>query len=226
MKIHKKLILIQLICICSICYSQFSGGSGTLVDPYQVATAEDLNNIRDYLTSNYIQTADIDLGISPWNEGEGWEPIGNLDSIFYGIYDGNNYMVSNLKINKPKSEFLGLFGQTADGEVKNLKLINIEITSLSAMYVGALIGYARSNVTNCSSTGIIQGGIYTGGLLGSSGFSVISDCYSNADVTSDSTKVGGLIGYSVNNIINSYATGTVRGSSEVGGLIGYFFDGG
>ncbi|MDA3886182.1 MAG: T9SS type A sorting domain-containing protein [Candidatus Delongbacteria bacterium] len=69
----KKLIIISIILIQMVLSSQFSGGSGTVLDPYHVATAEDLDNIRNYLESSFIQTADIDLGVAPWNVGEGWD---------------------------------------------------------------------------------------------------------------------------------------------------------
>ncbi|MDA3837901.1 MAG: hypothetical protein PF574_02850 [Candidatus Delongbacteria bacterium] len=68
----KKIIIITIILIQFLAYSQFSGGSGTVLDPYHVATATDLDNIRNYLESSFIQTADIDLGVAPWNVGEGW----------------------------------------------------------------------------------------------------------------------------------------------------------
>ena len=85
-----------IIILNLLCFSQFSGGSGTIEDPYQIATAEDLNNIRNYMTSSFIQTADIDLGVHPWNEGEGWDPIGDYDPFdpsrsFRGNYDGDSY---------------------------------------------------------------------------------------------------------------------------------------
>jgi hypothetical protein len=38
----------------------------------------------------------------------------------------------------------------------------------------------------------------------------------------DSYSVGGLVGYSTNNIYNSYAIGDVSGDFEVGGLVGFF----
>lgn len=73
-------------------------GSGTESDPYQVATAEDLDNVRNDLTAYYIQVADIDL-----SEYENWVPIGyytyEYDHVFNGSYDGNGFTISNLTIN-------------------------------------------------------------------------------------------------------------------------------
>ena len=50
-------------------YFFFAGGSGTEADPYQVATPEKLHNARKHLDKQFIQTADIDLGGSPYNGG-------------------------------------------------------------------------------------------------------------------------------------------------------------
>jgi hypothetical protein len=53
----------------------FAGGSGTAEDPWQVATAEQLDRIRNDLTAHYILVDDIDLsGI------DNWIPIGVFQS--------------------------------------------------------------------------------------------------------------------------------------------------
>ena len=49
----------------------FAGGSGTEDDPYQIATADQLNNVRNHLDKHFILTANIDL------LGTNWDPIGN-----------------------------------------------------------------------------------------------------------------------------------------------------
>ena len=54
----------------------FAGGSGTSNDPWQIATAEQLDRVRDDLTAHYILTADIDL-----SDHENWSPIGAFQSL-------------------------------------------------------------------------------------------------------------------------------------------------
>ena len=66
-------------------------------------------------------------------------------------------------------------------------------------------------------------GIYdVGGFVGYNPSSSIDNSYATGSV-SGSSDVGGLVGDNVNSssIANSYATGSVSGSSNVGGLIGY-----
>ena len=83
----------------------FAHGSGTASDPYLVATAADLNGVRDYLSAHFRQTADIDLsGYS------NWVPIGNDSTGFTGTYDGAGHTVSNLTIDRASENFIGLFG--------------------------------------------------------------------------------------------------------------------
>jgi hypothetical protein len=83
-------------------------GNGTISDPFQVGTAEQLNEIRNFSSWNFLQTADIDL--SGFQTDEGWEPIGSLDYPFEGSFDGNGFKITGLKINRPNVGYVGLFG--------------------------------------------------------------------------------------------------------------------
>lgn len=201
-------------------------GLGTVSDPYQVATASDLNDVRNNLSAYYKQMNDIDLsGYS------NWVPIGEDSTTrFSGFYDGNNYKITGLIINRPSKNWVGLFGNV-DGSFFTTKLqnINIENASISgSMLTGALIGaIGRGSVFNCSSSGtVISNNEYTGGLIGRVGDVVVNFCHSSCDVTvSDKYYTGGLIGACNNTdsvVINSYATGNVTGQGKCGGLVGWF----
>ena len=118
MKIMYKLIIFLFLFLNMQCYSQFAGGSGTYEDPWLIRTPENLDSIRYYLGNismnlHFKQIADIDLGVTPWNEGTGWEPIGR-DTISYnnfmGSYDGCDFSIKNLYINEPDQDYIGLFG--------------------------------------------------------------------------------------------------------------------
>jgi len=57
----KKTVTSIIILIWSIgAFAQFAGGDGSPGSPYQVATATQLNSVRDYMSSHFLQTADID----------------------------------------------------------------------------------------------------------------------------------------------------------------------
>ncbi|NLK49555.1 MAG: hypothetical protein GX294_02790, partial [Candidatus Cloacimonetes bacterium] len=210
-------------------FSQFAGGSGTASDPWQVATAEHLNNVRDYLgedhsDKHFIQTADIDLDVAPWNKGKGWIPIGfhgydnegnYLSMRFYGTYDGDGRVITGLYINRPESFFQGLFEYT-EGTIKNLGVENLNISGHS--HTGGLVGMSYGSIANCYSSGSIRGDGCTGGLVGMS-YGSIANCYSSGSITGDN-GVGGLVGENSGSIDNCYSIGSVTGDYVVGGLVG------
>ncbi|MDY0017842.1 MAG: GLUG motif-containing protein [Candidatus Delongbacteria bacterium] len=204
----------------------FAGGDGSELDPYQVATAEQLNTVRDYPEAFFIQIADIDLGVAPWNENEGWIPVGDGDVPFVGSYDGGNYKISNLTINRGSENFIGLFGFTNDVELKNLVLAGVNITGQD--FTGSLAGYCfdidpefRTIIYNCTSTGIVNGSGNAGGLIGYAEECTITNSFYNGTVNAGSST-GGLVGqtYQYCTILNCYTGGTVTGTSGVGGFIG------
>lgn len=222
----------------------FAGGIGTLTDPYKVSTANQLDKVRDYLDSHFIQTADINLAVNPYNAGKGWVPIGNESDKFRGTYNGNDYKITGLTINGNENN-QGLFGCTSGGAVlSNIGLVNITINGkyqigglasknmgiiekcyakgsvIGDSNVGILVGLNMGIIEKSYSTGLVIGFDCVGGLVGSvwAGGS-IKTSYSNAQVKGN-TKVGGLIGELVSIIENSYATGSVKGVNRVGGLVG------
>ena len=102
----------------------FGGGNGTVVNPYVVEDAADLNAVRNILNAHYLQTADIDLALM----GD-WEKIGtNLEGErFAGVYDGGNYAISNLRIRDlSPTPRAGLFC-FIEGVVKNVHLRNVDV---------------------------------------------------------------------------------------------------
>lgn len=112
-----------------------------------------------------------------------------------------------------------MFGRTSSCTIDNLGLIDVNITGNTG--VGALIGYDyfSSNVTNCYSTGNVDGVTdEVGGLIGEN-WAEIDNCYSTANVDGN-YNVGGLVGYNNGNVSQSHSTGSVTGSNDVGGLVG------
>jgi len=202
-------------------------GLGTELDPYQVATAEDLNDVRNDLTAYYVQASDIDL-----SGYESWVPIGDATTPFNGNYEGNLFIVTNL-VATCSSDNIGLFGyMNGAAELNNITIENCDV--MGNYCVGALVGDWRGGkINNCKSSGTVTGTQYVGGLVGyayiASGELPIDQCSSTAEVNAvgSSTKyLGGLIGYAQKGIaFNScYATGDVTGidgnTKWAGGLCG------
>ena len=227
----KSWILVFCFCIVlSSSFAQFAGGSGTKSDPWQVATARQLDNVRNYLgeaheNKYFIQTADIDLGVAPWNRGEGWEPIGyyydyesSTRTGFYGNYNGNGKVISNLYINRPDGDYQGLFG-FSEGLIQNLGIKDVSVSGKE--YIGALVGNTGGSLINCYSNGSVIGEDTAGGLVGHN-YGIIDICHSVCSVEG-SWYIGGLVGYNECTISNCYCKGNVNGDDFVGGLVGWSY---
>ncbi len=232
-----RLFVVLIVSTITALSQTYSGGSGTSDDPYLVSTKADLK----YLSENssdwdkyFKQTADITFadadflsGGDFYNGGSGFIPIGSpYVSDFSGGYNGNGHRISNLKISTA-SAYVGFFGEVnSSGEIKDLGLENVNITSISQV-VGGLAGYAQNvTITNCYTTGSVAGTYDVGGLVGGTGVVAISSCYSACSVSGSESWIGGLVGdnNSANKnvpISNCYSTGSVSGSwSYIGGLVG------
>jgi hypothetical protein len=207
--------------------AQFAAGDGSSGNPYQVANATHLNNVRDYLGDYFIQTDNINLDVAPYNTGDGWEPIGTSSSKFTGNYSGQGYTVSNLFINRVVTDNVGLFGYTSGTAIiSRIGIINANVTGRNR--VAALIGNSEGSVSESYSTGIVEGNQTVGGLVGyNNGLGVnntglVSNSYSLAYARGTSNTCGGLVAWNYyGTITNSYSSGGVAGSSSTGGLAGF-----
>jgi len=214
----------QAVTVTANFAADFAGGDGTEAEPYQIATADELNNVRYFPDACFILTDDIDLNIAPYNTGEGWEPIGT----FTGSFDGNGNTISNLFINSNDTT-IGLFGlvDSNTAVVQDLGLVGVDITDGSV--VGAIAGYLnRGSIQNCYAEGTINAAAMAGLLVGRLDHGTIGTSYALGSINSDGNNIGGLVGYmhSVGgNIGNSYARVNADGNDSVGGLVGGLNDG-
>ncbi|MCA0447037.1 MAG: T9SS type A sorting domain-containing protein [Bacteroidetes bacterium] len=202
-------------------------GSGTVGDPYQVSSVDNLYwisaNIAQW-NKVYVQTMDIDASsTSGWNGGSGFSSIG-FGTQWTGSYDGQNHVIDGLVISRSGTDYGGLFGNVGSASViKNLGLTNCLISG--KQYTGALAGYNTGQITNCFTTGMVSGFYAVGGLVGYNSNGVITASFSNANVTCSTDRVGGLVGYNNGSgatISNCYATGNATATGiRAGGLLGY-----
>jgi hypothetical protein len=199
----------------------FNGGAGSETDPWTIATAEQLNNIR-YLSDAthsdkfYEQIADIELGVSPWNDGEGWEPI----SRFYGTYNGGGFSVNGLLISRPIEASQGLFEHNS-GLINGLSVTNANVSG--AGNTGGLVGLNSGTLSGVSVTGVVNADdSRVGGIAGTNN-GLIEESWSGADI-SGANDVGGLVGNNQGTISGSAASGDVSGEERVGGLLGYNYN--
>ena len=135
----------------------------------------DLNAVQENLSASYILANDVDCNITrSWDGGKGFTPIGNDINSFSGLFDGNGHTISNLYINRSTQDYVGLVGYTHNATIRNLGLIDVNITGHN--YVGALIGHLDNytTISNNYSTGQIIGNLDIGGLVGESYGNILS----------------------------------------------------
>ena len=112
--------------------------------------------------------------------------------------DRHNHILTNLFINRPSEDGIGLFGAVQRGAVAgsgviwDVGLIKVDVTGRDA--VGSLLGRTRYGVVIGShASGRVAGGDQAGGLVGESWGNLI-DTYAAVDV-SGNQAVGGLVGH-------------------------------
>ena len=243
----------------------FSGGDGTEANPYQIATANDLLQLSKYTkgtgategynstskrtyfrsTVHYKQTADINCS----SLGNNMNPIGERDYHFYGSYDGQNMVISNLEMTEKNEALVGLFAHVENGTLKNVILQNATVGSVSQDAngsTGALAGFIKGTtlVDNCQVISSTISGLKTGGIVGFSHTGTVSNCklrgctvtasgtYTPEGGTAKTGFCGGIVGGSHQVIINDcYCYGaeedgkgtatTISGQGITGGIAGY-----
>ena len=226
MKQRKRLLSLLCALILALAFSvpaalaentaAFAGGSGTLEDPWQVATPAQLDAIRNDLTASYILTEDIDLAnfgvftpigayVQDKSENpDGEEPI--LEYAFTGTFEGGGHVISHLTIEQPESMGVGMFaciaGEKAFARNVTFRDVNVSGAMLSATLVGYLTSGAENAVDDVhltSSAGqrnsVASSFVMAGGIVGGSTLSSITNCsVENTDVAVGPYGIGGALG--------------------------------
>ncbi|WP_276356120.1 S-layer homology domain-containing protein [Cohnella caldifontis] len=204
-----------------------------------IGNAHQLQLMAMDLTADYTLASDIDFGTTftdgnrsdMWatsaGAGAGFAPIGR-DPInaYSGVFDGKDFTIRNLVINRAGTDNVGLFGMiVSPGVIRNVVLEEGLVKGRSN--TGGLLGYINTGKVEKSYAALdVEGNENVGGLVGYQygNESTITLSRSSGNV-SGVRYVGGLAGYSINfsqseMISQSYATGNVSGTESVGGLVG------
>lgn len=207
----------------------FAAGDGSLGNPYQIATVEQLNSIghNTRLLDKHFQLAnDLDLS------GESFNIIADGPYAFTGSFDGNNHAIDNLNISVPYTHGnIGLIGLVYTGSVSDLTLRNVSVEADRVRNVGTVVGQNFSGtVQNCHSHNINVTGFWTvGGLVGLnywhayiSGSSATGSVEESDILLTMSSGVGGIAGENSfwSEIETSGFVGDLAGDDFIGGLVG------
>lgn len=207
---------------------KFEAGNGTETDPYIIATAAQLDEVRNFQSACFELSKDIDLSSYLNSNSSGWTPIKD----FTGKFDGKKHTIKGLWISLSSIGNVGLFANiqgSSDYEragVSNL-FVNISKKGITGgSSVGGICGESYyGNIENCMVTGDISGGEDVGGVVGYCRYhSSISQCASSGNIIATNGQVGGILGnyYESCSIENCYSIANVKTeySSTVYGIGG------
>lgn len=213
-----------------------------------VEDVEQLQAINTNLNGNYALRNSIDAtATSSWDDNdndninEGFKQIGTeINNAFTGKFDGLDYNIFGLTINRSGENDVGLFGVVNGATINNVTLVGGEITGKDN--VGAIVGSANNTtLTNVVNSAAVSGNSNVGGIVGSATNSAIKDAINTGTINGSGDNVGGLIGNLQDSkfieatditeevekglIGNSYNLGDVSGKGHnVGGLVGHAYD--
>lgn len=185
---------------------------------YTVKTPAQFYWLSQQINKGSIDTSKvtIKLGNDLDFHNDEWLPVGVEDHEYKGNFDGQGKTISNLYINRPGENYLGLFGTANNNNaLRNITFDKVEIIGKS-LYNGG--------------PGGLYGGNYAGALVGRlltgmvDSVSVKSFSYNSDRDTAAGNFIGGVIGSaeSINLSNSSVNTGVFMTSGDnVGGVIGF-----
>lgn len=199
---------------------KFEAGNGTETDPYIIATAAQLDEVRNFPSACFELSKDIDLSYYLNSNSSGWTPIKD----FTGKFDGKKHTIKGLWISLSSISNVGLFANiqgSSDNKrasVSNL-FVNISKKGITGeSRVGGICGnLSYGNIENCMVTGDISGYQYVGGIVGRNNdnyynSSIISQCASSGNIIATDDEVGGILGFKYGScsIENCYSIANVK----------------
>lgn len=203
-----------------------------------VEDVKQLQAMDTNLGGNYALRNSIDAtATSSWNGGKGFSSIGvdengkTNGTGFTGKFDGIDYNIFGLTINRSDETNVGLFGAATNANIKNVTLVGGSI--IGAADVGAIVGAAEmTSISNVTNSARVEGNKNIGGIVGIADSTTIENAINTGSIDAKGDNVGGLVGTMIdtntndNNdsklIGNSYNLGNVSSEGHnVGGLVGH-----
>lgn len=201
-----------------------------------VEDVKQLQAIDTNLSGNYALRNSIDAtATSSWDDNdndyinEGFKQIGTANNEFTGKFDGLDYNIFGLTINRADENNVGLFGVVNGATINNVTLVGGSITGGQA--VGAIVGFARDSViSNSTNSAAVNGNYNIGGIVGDARNSTLTNLINTGTIgaaTGAGNRIGGLVGNLQDSSLggNSYNLGAVTSvGHDVGGLVDHAYD--
>lgn len=157
-------------------------GNGSSKDPYLLFNLQQLKNMHSFYMEiyegrNYKQMNDLYLENLNY-----WQPLGDNQKPFKGVYDGNGYEIHNMHLNSEWDKeyyFAGFFGFTYNCTLKNIHIRRSSIKCKSD-WMGGIVAYGRNTrIEECSVDVHIEQHkpAVAGGIAGELENSFIENCY-------------------------------------------------
>lgn len=172
-------------------FTEFSGGEGTIKNPYIVTNAKNFKNINSYPSSCFSQEGNIIFTT----------PVTIED--FKGTYNGNGYTLSHLSLTETEGNCT-LF-ETNEGTLENIRIYDGFFFSYEN--TASLCQTNKGNIINCSSYSSVTGK-NCGGLVHTNE-GKISNSFFEGKISAYSA--GGLVYANNGGILNSYANAHIFG---------------
>lgn len=199
---------------------KFEAGNGTETDPYIIATAAQLDEVRNFPSACFELSKDIDLSSYLNSNSSGWTPIKD----FTGKFDGKKHTIKGFWISLSSISNVGLFANiqgSSDNKMASVSNLFVNISKkgiTGGSSVGGICGsLSYGNIENCMVTGDISGYQYVGGIVGRNNdnyysSSIISQCASSGNIIATDDEVGGILGlkYGSCSIENCYSIANVK----------------
>ncbi len=188
-------------------YFTVTGDSWRYYNP--ITTADEFEKLTQNSAMwrrNYVLQSDIDLS------GRNITPIGNEVTPFYAHFSGDGHKISNLIIDQPDSDNVGLFGYVS-GWLYDIITENGSITGRNN--VGGIFGYASGTRGRCVNGNAVRGVRNVGGICGESQTPVIDGI--NIGTVTGTENVGAICGSENDNVKNCWYNSDTSGARGIAG---------
>ena len=174
-------------------FSDFSGGDGTVSNPYKIANSRDFESINNYPESHFIQIGDILFTSSVMIEE------------FKGTYNGNGFRLSHITVPTPDS-CSAIFKEN-NGTLENIKIYDGYF--LSYEHCASLCEINNGIISLCGSYSSVNGDT-SGGLVHTNN-AIIENSFFEGKISGDFS--GGLAYLNNGKITNCYADAVISGKN-------------
>lgn len=214
-------------------------GEGTETSPFLINTPADLVALSSEVNTSHQNYAGVVFAITDDLDMAGIDfvPIAvGANTTFEGTIVGNGHTISNLTINQPNADNVGLIGNMGRGTLSDLKIASGTVKGRDC--TGAFAGRSTGQLLRLTNYAEVNGCVNAGGIAGnmpsdkqgpSDTTLLIKHCLNNGKVTATTANAGGLAGAAgVITIEGCANTGDIVCSAETpktgqagaGGLVG------